>query len=251
MPRIVDLSVTTENKASEPFPPEIVYKGHQDGAHRLGKLAGIPSSDFPDGMGLATEQVKLSAHSGTHVDAPWHYGPTCEGKPSKTIDQVPLEWMYGPGVVLDFRHLEPGSNISKEQVQVALAKIKHKLRPGDIVCILTGADKYWMTENYLPHQSGLSGEATAWILDQEIKVIGIDGWGVDRPVKKMVEAHKNGEANALWPSHFYGRKKEYIQIEKLANLDQVPPTGFTLCAFPVKVKGGSAGWCRAVAIIDE
>ncbi len=251
MPKIIDLSVTTENDASEPFPPQIVYKGHKDGAERLGKLAGISPDEFPEGMALATEQVTLSAHSGTHVDAPWHYGPTCEGKPSKTIDEVPLEWMYGPGVVLDFRHLEPGSNISADQVKEALEKINHILRPGDIVCILTGADKYWMTDQYLPHQSGLSGEATAWILEQGVKVIGIDGWGVDRPVKKMVEAHKAGEPDALWPSHFYGRKKEYIQIEKLANLEKVPATGFTLCAFPVKVKSGSAGWCRAVAIIED
>jgi len=251
MPKIIDLSTPHENGASESFPPEITYKDHKDGASRLGKLADIPPEEFPDGMGLATERIVLTSHSGTHVDSPYHFGPTSEGKKARTIDEVPLDWCYGPGVVLDFRHLPPGSNISAEQVQEALAKIDHTLSPGEIVLIETGTDKYWMTEEYLPRQCGLSREATAWILDHGIRCIGIDAWGLDRPVKEMVKAHKAGEPNALWPSHFYGREKEYLQIEKLANLDKLPPTGFTVSAFPVKISHASAGWCRAVAIFND
>lgn len=249
--RIVDLSTPHENGASEPFPPVIEYKDHRDGARRLGKLAGIPPEEFPQGIALATEQVTASTHSGTHVDAPWHYGPTVSGERARTIDEIPLEWCYGPGVRLDFRHLSAGSAISDRQIRDALEKIDHVLAPGEIVLIQTGADRYWMTDQYLPAQSGLSLGATEWILDQGVRCIGIDGWGLDRPVARMAEAHQRGEPDALWPAHFYGRRKEYLQIEKLANLDALPPTGFTVAAFPVKIRGGSAGWCRAVALIND
>jgi len=252
MLRIIDLSLPHQNFASEPYPPSISHTTHQEGARRLAALAKIDPTDFEDGMALASDQVTASTHSGTHVDAPWHYGPTVEGKPSKTIDQVPLEWCYGNGVILDMRHLEQGAEISAEDVKQALKKIGCTLKAGDIVLIETGADKFWGTNKYIPAQSGLGTEATEYILDQGVKVIGIDGWGLDRPVAKMVEAyHESGNKKDLWPSHFYGRRREYLQVEKMANLDALPATGFKVCVFPIKIEGGSAGWTRAVAIIED
>jgi quinol monooxygenase YgiN len=97
--RIIDLSLPLENYATEPYPPTITYFDHRAGARRLGEQAKVDPSDFPEGMALASEAVKTGTHSGTHVDAPWHYGPLCEGRPSLTIDNVPLEWLYGHGVV--------------------------------------------------------------------------------------------------------------------------------------------------------
>jgi kynurenine formamidase len=251
--RLIDLSLPHENFASEPYPPTITHTTHEDGAHRLAKLAKIEPTDFEGGMALASDQVTASTHSGTHVDAPWHYGPTVNGEPSKTIDQVPLEWCYGNGVVLDFRHLEQGSEITVDDVKAALEKINYSLQENDIVLVQTGADKFWGTEQYLPAQSGLGMDATEFILDQGVKAIGIDGWGLDRPVAKMVESyHRTGNKKDLWPSHFYGRKREYIQIEKMANLDLLPaPTGFKVACFPIKIDRGSAGWTRAVAIIED
>jgi kynurenine formamidase len=253
MTRIIDLSLTHQNFASEPYPPTISHTTHEEGARRLAALAQIDPNDFEGGMALAGDMISGSTHSGTHVDAPWHYGPEVNGKPAKTIDEVPLEWCYGNGVVLDMRHLEAGSGITEADIVQALEKIHHTLKEGDIVLIQTGADKYWGTTKYLPAQSGLTMEATKFILDQGVRTIGIDGWGLDRPVKKMVEAYRQtGDQKELWPSHFYGRKKEYLQIEKLANLDQLPaPTGFKVCCFPVKIEYGSAGWTRAVAIIED
>ena len=252
MPRIIDLSLPHQNFASEPYPPSITHSDHREGARRLAKLAGVAPDDFKDGMALASDQITGSAHSGTHVDAPWHYGPTSEGRPARTIDRVPLEWCYGPGVVLDMRHKEAGAEITVQDVQAALAKIGHTLKPGEIVLIQTGADKHWDTPDYLASQSGLGLPATKWILDRGVRVIGIDAWGLDRPAAKMAEAYRAGDRDALWPSHFYGREREYLQIEKLANLDKLPrPTGFTVCAFPVMFRGASAGWTRAVAIIED
>jgi kynurenine formamidase len=253
MSRIIDLSLAHQNYASEPYPPSITHTTHEEGGRRLAALAKIDPTDFEGGMALASDQVTASTHSGTHVDAPWHYGPEIDGKPARTIDQIPLEWCYGNGVVLDFRHLEHGAEITEEDVKLALTKINHTLKQGDIVLIQTGADKFWGTNNYLPAQSGLGMEATKFILDQGVKVIGIDGWGLDRPVAKMVEAfHATGDQKELWPSHFYGRRVEYLQIEKMAHFDELPgPTGFKVCCFPVKIERGSAGWTRAVAIIED
>jgi len=249
---VLDLSVAHQNFASEPYPPTITHTDHREGARRLGLLAKVEPEAFPEGLGMASDQVSGSSHSGTHVDAPWHYGPTSEGKPAMTIDRVPLEWCYGNGVVLDLRHKEPGSEITAEDIQQALERIDYQIRPGDIVLIQTGADKYYGTSEYLPRQSGLGLQATQYILDQGVRTIGIDAWGVDRPVAKMVEAYRNGDKDALWPSHMFGRQRAYLQIEKMANLDLLPrPVGFKVCAFPAKFEGGSAGWTRAVAIIED
>jgi len=249
--KIVDLSLPMENNASEPFPPSITYKDHSDGAKRLGALAGVPPEDFPDGLGMATEAISLTTHSGTHVDAPWHYGPTSGGNPARTIDEVPLGWCYGPGVKLDFRHLPPGSAILVADLEQATHAIGYEIKAGDIVLIQTGADAYYGTDKYLDMQSGLSQEGTAWLLDRGVHCIGIDAWGMDRPVSAMARAHLQGEKGALWPAHFYGRKREYLQIEKLGHLDQLPPYGFIISALPVKIARASAGWCRAVAIIPD
>ena len=250
--RIIDLSLPHQNYASEPYPPSITHTDHVEGARRLGKLAKVNPADFKDHIALASDQVSGSTHSGTHVDAPWHFGPTSEGKPARTIDEVPLEWCYGPGVVLDMRHKQPGEEITVADVQSVLAQINHTLAPGDIVLIQTGVDKYWNTDQYMTMQPGLGRAATAWIIDQGVRVIGIDAWGVDRSVNAMSQAHHDGDTDALWPAHFYGREKEYLHIEKLANLDQLPaPTGFTVCAFPVKFEKASAGWTRAVALVPD
>jgi kynurenine formamidase len=252
MMKLIDLSVTHGYTVSEPYPPKIEHSNHSQGAQRLAKLAGIEPSDFPDTMALASDNISGASHSGTHMDAPAHYGPLSEGKPAKTIDEVPLEWCYGPAVVLDMRHKEAGAEITVDDLKAALAKINYTLKPMDIVLIWTGCDKYWGTDKYMDMQSGLGIKGTSWLLDQGVKCVGIDAWTVDRPVKKMVEEFKkSGDNSELWPSHMYGRKKEYLQIEKLANLDQLPkPFGFKLVAFPIKFEKGTAAWTRAVAIIE-
>ena len=252
MTRIIDLSVALENHATEPYPPSIAASDHAAGARRLGTLAGVDARDFPDHIALATESVTASTHSGTHVDAPWHYGPTSEGRPARRIDEVPLEWLYGPGVVLDVRHCEAGAEITVEDLERALAAIDHELSAGEIVALHTGTDRYWGSHRYLAMQPGLGRAGTEYILDRGVRTIGIDAWGLDRPASAMAESYRAGQSDALWPAHFLGREREYVQIEKLANLDALPaPTGFTFAAFPVKVSGGSAGWCRAVAIVED
>lgn len=253
MVKILDLSVHLDGCISEPFPPKIEYMDHYIGAKRMAKLAGIKPEDFPDSMALATENVMSTTHSGTHIDAPYHYGPLSEGEKAKSIDEIPLEWCFGDGVVLDMKHKAPGSEITVEDLEEALTKINYTLKPFDIVMLNTGADRYWGTDQYMEMQCGLGYKGTKWLLDQGIKCIGIDAWTLDRPAKAMGETYKQtGNRDELWASHMYGRKKEYIQIEKLTNLDKLPkPYGFKVAAFPIKLRACSAGWTRAVALWDE
>jgi kynurenine formamidase len=90
-----------------------------------------------------------------------------------------------------------------------------------------------------------------YLLDQGVRMIGIDAWGLDRAPRDMAADHKKGIPNSLWPTHMVGRTRESLQIDRLANLKALPPTGFTVVAFPVKIEQGTAGWSRVVALIDE
>ena len=88
--------------------------------------------------------------------------------------------------------------------------------------------------------------------EQVIKVMGIDAWGWDAPLAVQAEnARASNRSDVFRAAHYVGVEKEYCHMERLANLDQLPSTGVTVCAFPLKVKGGSADPTRAVAMIDE
>ncbi|MFC1970915.1 hypothetical protein ACFLV0_03145 [Chloroflexota bacterium] len=91
-----------------------------------------------------------------------------------------------------------------------------------------------------------------WLIDRGVKVMGIDAWGWDRPMAVMAAGYHSGIKGKFWAAHFLGKEKEYCHLEKLANLDQIPKHyGFKVAVFPVKIDKASAGWVRAVAIIEE
>jgi len=249
--KIFDLSVPIE-QASFAQPVVIHRLDHKEGARQLGKTIGVNPGDFPDGRLLALETVTASVHAGTHLDAPWHFGPLCGGKPSKTISDIPLEWCYGDGVVLDVSHRKAGTSITVDDLKAALTRIRYRIKPWDIVLIRTGADRYLNDVDYVERHPGMSREATLWLIDQGVKVMGTDGFGFDKPFKVMAEEHRAGVEGALWPSHMVGREREYLHLEKLAHLDRLPrPHGFKIAAFPIDVEGAGAGWVRAVAIFED
>jgi kynurenine formamidase len=185
------------------------------------------------------------------MDAPWHFHPTQDqGKPACTIDQFPLEWGVGNGVKLNFTDFPDGYNITVKDVKAKLDAIRYQLKPGDIFLAQSGAAPYWGKAEYLLKGCGFGREATLWILDQGIHVVGTDGWSWDRPLPFQAQDFaRTKDASVIWEGHFAGIEKGYFQIEKLTNLDQLPQTGFRFYCFPVKIKGASAGWIRAVAEI--
>lgn len=250
---IVDLSLPIENHAME-FPIRITYWTHAEGAKIHGKSIGVNPAEFPDGVCQAWEELTLITHAGTHLDSPWHFYPTTEdGRlPSKTVDQVPLDWCIGPGVRLDFRHKGRGENIAVADIEEALEKIGYELKPGDIPLIWTGVDKRWKELDYGELHPGVGREATLYLIERGCKVMGTDGLGWDMGFQEMGKAHRAGVRGALWPGHFVGKEREYCHIEKLANLEKLPkPYGFLFCAFPVKVERASAAWVRAVAFVER
>jgi kynurenine formamidase len=254
--RLIDLSVPLQHEAaSEPMPARIHYVRHDtEGLDQMRQFFGVKAEDlvWSGGLGWAVEEVRAITHTGTHVDAPYHYGPVSEGKPARTIDQVPLEWCFGPGVVLDVRHKASGEFIRVADLEDALRQIGYRLRPLDIVLLQTGADRRLGSADYFA-QPGLGREGVLWLIEQGVRVIGIDAYTLDRPFASMVaDYRRTGDGRFIWPAHFAGITREYCQIEKLTNLDQLPrPHGFYVSCLPVKIEGASAGWCRAVALVPE
>jgi kynurenine formamidase len=273
---IYDLSLDIDEDAPEPFPVRVHRIGHEEGARAVGKkfvyarndpwfvklkkLAGyysgkrrIDRSSFPDGMFLSHESVEASVHCGTHIDSPNHFGPSSEGSPSKTICELPLEWCYGDGVVLDMTSIAPAGEITARDVEASLGAIGYSLKACDIVLMMTGADRYFGSREYFYKFPGVSAEAVEYLLDKGVRVIGTDAASFDRPSGAMVEDYyRTGDGRHLWPAHILGRRREYCHIERLANLGKLPrPYGFKFACFPVKIKNVGAAWTRAVAIFTQ
>jgi len=255
---LIDLSDTLENETG-PFEPnrhQIQYIDHIQGMQMAVDVFKIDRSLlpalFPDGHAWAVEVVTLSSHSGTHIDAPYHYGPTSGGAPAKTVDLLPLRWFFSDAFVLDMTHKQRGEGISATDIQAGLAAIGYEIKPYDIALIRTDAWKAFKRPGYDMVHPGLERSAVEYLVERGVKVIGIDAWGLDRPFDVMFEEAARGVRGRFWEAHFYGKEHEYCQIEKLTNLDKIPkPFGFKVACFPYKLKGGSAGWTRAVAIIEE
>lgn len=257
MPRIIDLSVHLENDvpADPPFMrPKIRYASHAEGAAEYCQMfPGLKAEQLPDGEGPAAEWVELTTHNGTHMDAPWHYHSTMDGgKRAITIDEVPLDWCFRPGVKLDFRHLPDGHVVTAAEVEAELARIGHTLQPLDIVLVNTAAGAAYGAPDFLAKGCGMGREATLYLVERGVRVTGIDGWSWDAPFPFTAAKFKEtGDASLIWEGHYVGKDVGYCHMEKLTNLESLPATGFTVACFPVKVRAASAGWTRAVAIMPD
>lgn len=254
--KFIDLSISIENGLKSDPPemiPQIKYFGHDEGAEQMKQFfPGLDSAkDLPKGKGWAMEEISLTTHSGTHLDAPWHYHPESEGKRARTIDEIPLEWCMGNGIKLDFRHFEDGYQVTCKDLEKAFHEIGCEPGPGDIVLVNTGADKFWGKPEYLIKGCGFTKESTLWLTEKGVNVVGTDAWSWDIPLPFTArEFSKAGDSSIIWEAHFAGIQKEYCHIEKLTNLDKLPSSGFKFFCFPVKIKGASGAWIRAVALIE-
>jgi kynurenine formamidase len=258
MPRkIIDISVPLANKISADPPGmevSITYLDHiKSFPHIAAFFPGLKIEDMPDGAGYAAiETVTISTHNGTHLDAPYHYHPTMNrGERSWTIDEVPLEWCFQPGVKLDFRHFADGYRVEPADVEAELKRIGHDVQPLEIVVVNTSAGQKYGAADYVPSGCGMGYAATMYLLERGVRLTGTDGWSWDAPfvhtAKKYAATH---DASLVWEGHKAGRHIGYCHLEKLHNLEALPSSGFTIACFPVKIQAASAGWTRAVAILD-
>ncbi len=230
---------------------EIEYRDHARGAEDIQAMLGVGAELLRDGEGWAVETfLRFGTHNSTHVDAPYHYNSRVEGRPAQTIDQLPLDWFYRPGVVLDFCERADGETIEAADVEGALGATGHELAERDIVLIRTGRDAFYDEADYMARGPGVSAAATQWLYERGVRVMGIDAWGWDRPLHmQAAEALERGEPGIFWAAH--QADLAYSQIERLVGLDQLPPTGFTVACFPLRLVGGSAAPARVVAILPD
>ena len=214
-------------------------------------MLGVPPGLLRDGEGWAVEEfTRLGTHSVTHVDAPWHYNSQIQGRKAETIDELPLEWFFSDGVVLDMTHKADGERIEAGDVEFALASIKSTLKPLDIVLVRTGRDAFYGWPDYVRRRPAVSPEATRRLYERGVRVMGIDAWGWDGPLdRQAAEALSRREPGVFWAAHQCDLA--YSQIERLVNLGSLPPSGFKVACFPLKIQGGSAGPARVVAILSD
>lgn len=251
--RIIDLSapIVPNPTGTPPFQrDDVAFVDHAAGAREIEELYGVPARLLRNGEGWSREVLSIGTHNTTHVDAPYHYNSMIQGSPAATIDELPLERFFGPGVVVDFIDHADGDAITAAQMNRALETAGHDLKPGDIVLVRTGRDQYYGQPGYIDMGPGVTADATRWLFEHGVTVMGIDAWGWDRPLRMQAkEALENDLGGVFWEAHQVDLP--YSQIERLVNLGSLPTTGFTVACFPLRVIRASAAPARVVAILES
>jgi len=193
-------------------------------------------------------RYSAAEHGGTHIDAPVHFA-----RGHNSVDEIPLDQLLGPGVVVDVTR-----QCSENRDYLITAgdfrnweKRNGKIPAGTIVLLRTGFGKFYPDrKRYLGtdergapavanlHFPGLHPEAARWLTEnRQIKAIGLDTASIDYGQSKLFESHR-----ALFA-------RNIPALENVANLDKLPAKGFSVIALPMKIKGGSGGPLRIVAVV--
>jgi len=265
MTRLIDLTATMdpEDRAKLPaalaaaagvIAPAIEYL-HPSGAGReeFCRFLGCRHEDLPDGEGWGSEHLTdLNSHCGTHVDAPLHYGSRSEGREARTITDLALDELYRPGLVLDVRPwARAGEEITVGMLDAALAATGRRIGAGDAVLIRTGQERYSITDPEFFQQPGMSRASTLHLAGQGATILGTDGVGWDLPFGVMARRFREtGDRSLLWDGHKAGVQKEVLIVQRLVNLGALPPGGFMVGFFPIKLARCSAAPARVVAFVE-
>ena len=250
--RLVDLSAPIENgppEVPEFLQTEIESSDHAQGAAQVEQMLGVPARLLRDGEGWAVEEIRrLGTHNSTHIDAPWHYNSRIRGERAQSIDELPLEWFFSRGVVVDATAKADGEQVDVADLEAGLDAAGHALEPLDIVLVRTGRDEFYAAPDYIARGPAVTADATRWLFERGVRVMGIDAWGWDGPLHFQAEAARAADRpGVFWAAH--QADLPYSQIERLFNLAALPPTGFQVACFPLKIVGASAAPARVVAIL--
>jgi kynurenine formamidase len=249
--KVIDLSKPVRFNRDDPFfmRVKVKHKPHWM-AKLLVRLLGLPFRLFPrDFAGWADDTISMGVHATTHIDAPWHYGPVSAGAPAQTIEEIPLDRCIGPGVVLDLSHKADDDPITVADMEAALTATGATLTDRTIVLIRTGRDRLMGTRDFWQTGTGMSAAATEWLLDRGVTIMGIDQWGWDLPFRAQIaKSRATGDDTLFWEAHRVGQRRPYWHMEQLTNLGALPPHGFEVAVFPLKIVGASAAPARVVAI---
>jgi kynurenine formamidase len=198
------------------------------------------------GYFYAANSLCTPEHGGTHLDAPIHFG---EGK--RTAEQIPLEQLIAPAVVIDVTARATADRdyrLTREEV-LAFEKRHGRIPAGSSVLLRTGWSRHW------PDAKAYMGDDTPG----DASKLSFPGFGVDA-ARLLVEERRAGAIGIDSASIDYGRSTDFMvhrvaaaqnvpAFENLTNLDQLPATGATIVALPMKIEGGSGGPLRAVALV--
>ncbi len=202
----------------------------------------------PGGWFYSAYDFAAAEHGGTHMDSPIHFADR-----TRSTDQVPLGQLIGPGFVIDVsKQVRENVDYLISADDVRAFEAKHgRLPTGAIVLLNTGRAKlysnpkaYMGTDERGPdavpklHFPGLSVRAAAFLVDRKIGAVGIDTPSIDRGQSKKFAAHVRLMTNNI-PA-----------FENVADMSELPPTGATIIALPMKIEGGSGGPLRIVAHIS-
>ncbi len=254
--RVIDLSIPIENGVPSDPPallPNIEYFTHKGCIPEfLENFPGLTEAELPNGEAWSHERITLSTHSGTHMDAPYHFATTMDrGQRARTIDELPLEWCLQRGVKLDFRDKPDGYVIGPDDIDRELERSGAKIEPLTIILVNTAAGVRYGQPDYRDTGCGMGRAATLHLLEMGVKIVGTDAWSWDAPFSFTREVFaRTKDPSIIWEGHKAGLEREYYQMEKLHNLEGLEPSGFTIACFPVKIRGASAGWTRAVALLE-
>ena len=255
--RMVDISVALDNETvlDPPFMrPKIEYQtGKQTGPLLASLFPGLKTEDLPDGEGWAIEQVKLATHNGTHMDAPYHFqSKDIHGNRMITIDEVPLDWFFRPGVKLDFRALPDGHVVSAKEVEAELRRIGHELKPFDIVLVNTRAGSR-IGQGRLHvgrHRHGARGHALSHLARRARHRHRRLGLG--RALRAHAEALGKNARSLDHLGGPQGRPRDPLlpHGEALQSRAAAARTASPSPASRPRSKRASGGWTRAVALFD-
>jgi kynurenine formamidase len=214
------------------------------------KLDTVSAQHTPAGYYYAANNFSAAEHGGTHLDSPIHFA---EGR--KTVDEIPLEQLIAPAVVIDVSEKAQADRDYQISADDFMGwEIQHGQIPGkSLVLLRTGYGKYWPdrlkylgTDKSGPeavaelHFPGLHPDAARWLVaNRQINAIGLDTPSIDYGQSQLFESHQ-----ILFD-------KNIPAFENVANLDQLPATGALVMALPMKIKGGSGGPLRIVALVSE
>ncbi len=222
MPKIIDLSLPLTTDAT-------VVPGHP----RL-TLRPIHTHKV---HGRSNTEMRFSIHTGTHVDAPYHFVPK-----GKTVDEVPLDRLMGPAILIDLRRkIKPKTPITIQDIRTSPGFHERDLR-GKIAVLHTGWNRRMFGRaNYYLDNPWIATETARWLASRGIKALALD-----TPQDRVQGPPRPGD----FPVHRTFLKKGIPFIEHLANLERVRKRRFILIALPVKIKGGDGAPTRAVAIVE-
>lgn len=226
--KLIDLSLQLENGlVTFPGNPKAIVLEHESHQSNSSKYR-LPC------QGVASFQLILNDHTGTHIDAPFHM---CPNKDS--LELLQLKKLVGEAVLLDFSYLNENKEITESELEKYVTERKIIINKGDIVLIKKWSGK-WGENNFFKCQA-LNESAAFWLIDKKISAIGID--------LSTVEVEESPGRRAV---HIQLLSRDIYIIENLVDLDLLKShSRFVFVALPLKIKGITGSPTRAIAIIED